>query len=574
MFKKITSNYFLDIIPKKYYSGMFLVPILVFFGTFLEILNIGLIIPLLSSLFGKNYYSENLNNLNFLTDFFAYFSDINSLLIFLLFLYFIKSIFIYFQNFFHFYLLASIRKDLTVKLLNNYLSLNYLNFKSKNSNVLLKNLTEIISQFTGTYLNALIYIIVELSLIIFVLILLILINYKVVLIILFLSSLFTVSYIIIFKNKIRSWGEFRVNAQGDIFQNMKEALTSFVEIKIYKSENLFLKKILDIYLKFRIQDTLYQSNLQLPKILFEFLAIIILIIFIKIGYGKSLNFESFFIQLSIFAFASIKILPSLSRLNSQYTNFIYSKPNLDLLKKELSFYENSKQLSSQIKYDFNQPIILKNISFKYNSEKFLNDINLSIPPNKITSIVGKSGSGKSTISKIIMGLLKPENGELTIGSSQIKFNDQNWYKNFSIVSQDLSILDKNILENITFISDINDVDMDLFNLSLKKSGLLDFVNTLEDTYFTIIGDMGSKISGGQKQRIQIARAIYNKAKILILDEATSSVDVNLESIILKEIFSLKSELTIIFITHKLENLSHSDYIYEINNGELKKIDKI
>ena len=86
--------------------------------------------------------------------------------------------------------------------------------------------------------------------------------------------------------------------------------------------------------------------------------------------------------------------------------------------------------------------------------------------------------------------------------------------------------------------------------------------------------MGSKISGGQKQRIQIARAIYNKAKILILDEATSSVDVNLESIILKEIFSLKSELTIIFITHKLENLSHSDYIYEINNGELKKIDKI
>ena len=568
MLKVFKSIIFINILPKKYNFLLFIVPIFIFIGTFLELLNIGILIPLISFIFGESNPND-FERLGFLLSFFSKFSDLNSLLLFFALIYFIKSIYIYLQNYFHYYLLASIRKDLTIDLYKNYLNLNYINFKNENSNVLLKNLTEIISQFTGTYLNALIFIIVEMSLMITILIFLILINFKVVLIISALSVFVSLAYNFLFKKRIKKWGEYRVNAQGEIFSIFKESFLNFIEIKIYNSENYFLEKIKKIYDNFKIQDTLYQTTLQIPKIIFEFLAIIFFIIFILIMKQSVINTENLFIQLGIFGFASMRILPSLSRLNSQLTNLIYAKPNLALLQKELNRKTSSKHLPKN--YDFRSDLILKDFSFSYKNENIFSKANMIIKPNSITAIFGESGSGKSTLSKIVMGMLDINEGSIFLGDQKIDYNNKYWYQNFSIVTQDNSILDKSLFENISYQSiQENENDLVLFNNVIEQSGLKKFLKDLKDSHLTIIGDMGSLISGGQKQRIQIARALYHKSKILILDEATSSIDPSTEIMILKELSKLKNDLTILLITHKKENLKFADYIYKIENKNIRK----
>lgn len=384
-----------------------------------------------------------------------------------------------------------------------------------------------------------------------------------------LSSILTLFYLAVFKNKIRNWGEYRVKAQAEIFSFIKEAFVSFIEIKLYKSEVFFLKNISKIYSKFKLQDTFYQSTLQLPKIFFEFLAIVILILFIFIGFKEQSNLETFIVQLGVFSYASIKILPALSRLNSQYSNYIYSKPNVDLLISELN--ENQVKLNTtNSNYDFSKSIELTNISYNYCGNKILENINLSIIPNKVTAITGESGSGKSTLIKIILGLLTPTSGYLINNKFDIKENDPNWFSNFSIVTQDVSILDKSLIENITYQSRIDDIDMDLYKDSVSKSGV--YKNELDPFNIKIkMGDMGARISGGQKQRIQIARALYHRSKVLILDEPTSSLDENLEKEILNQICSFKEKLTIIFITHNSNNLIFADNIFKIVNGKINKI---
>lgn len=560
---------FFKIIPDKYRLYFFIIPFLIFFGTLLEILNISILLPLLVGLLEIDSQQELSGFTKNIVSFFSFFTDINYLLICLFFLYLFKSIYLYLQNFLHYLLLAGIRKEITIVLLKKYLNLTYIQFSNKNSNILLRNLTEVISQFTGTYLNSIFYIVVEFFLIFLILCFLILINFKMVILMISASFILTLFYLLIFKNRIRNWGEYRVKAQAEIFSLIKEAFVSFIEIRLYKSEIFFLKNISKIYSKFKFQDTLYQSTLQVPKIFFEFLAIVILILFIFIGFKAQSNLETFIVQLGIFSYASMKLLPSLSRLNSQYSNYIYSKPNVDLLISEL----NEKQVmlkNTYSNYDFNKSIELNNINYSYSDNKVLDNINLSIMPNKVTAITGESGSGKSTLIKIILGFLSPSSGYLVNNNFDIKENDPNWFSNFSIVTQDVSILDKSLMENITYENRIDKIDIDLYKDCVFKSGIYKSELDLFDIKIKM-GDMGARISGGQKQRIQIARALYHKSNVLILDEPTSSLDENLEKEILNEICSFKEKLTIIFITHNSKNLIFADSIFRIVSGKISKI---
>ena len=217
----------------------------------------------------------------------------------------------------------------------------------------------------------------------------------------------------------------------------------------------------------------------------------------------------------------------------------------------------------------NGEINFENVEFKYskNENNILNSINLNIPGQKMTALVGPSGAGKSTILNLIPRFYNAQNGE-------VKIDDQSIYnstiysvrKNISLVSQDTTLFDDTIKNNIAY-ANLNASQNEIIEAA-KYSFADEFIEKLPNKYDTIIGENGVRLSGGEKQRLSIARAILKKSPIILLDEATSSLDAETEDKIQKAISFLTKGRTTIVIAHRLSTILNSDKIYVIDRGEV------
>ncbi len=211
----------------------------------------------------------------------------------------------------------------------------------------------------------------------------------------------------------------------------------------------------------------------------------------------------------------------------------------------------------------------KNINFKYNSKetRVLNSINIMIKGGKMTSIVGHSGAGKSTILNLIPRFYDSSSGDIIIdGNSIYKTKISSLRENISLVSQDTTLFDDTIKNNIAY-ANLKANDDEILQVA-KLSYADEFINQLPQKYETLIGENGVRLSGGEKQRLSIARAMLKKSKIILLDEATSSLDAETESKIQKAIGVLTKDRTTLVIAHRLSTILNSDKIYVIDSGKI------
>ena len=197
---------------------------------------------------------------------------------------------------------------------------------------------------------------------------------------------------------------------------------------------------------------------------------------------------------------------------------------------------------------------------------------MTIPAGSIVGIIGTTGSGKTTVADVILGLLETTNGQLQIDGKKIdQKNIRSWQRNIGYVPQQIYLSDKSISNNIAFGKNPNDVRQTDIEEASKIANLHDFViNDLPLKYDTIVGERGVRLSGGQRQRIGIARALYRKPELLILDEATSALDNVTEQLVMNEIFNLKKKMTVIIIAHRLSTIKKCDIIFELENGKIKR----
>ncbi len=237
---------------------------------------------------------------------------------------------------------------------------------------------------------------------------------------------------------------------------------------------------------------------------------------------------------------------------------------LSLLEQDPGKISNNKNIIILKKY-----ISLEKVDFAYfkKSKNVLKDFNLTINKGETIGIVGPSGSGKSTIANLLMGLLKPNKGSLIIDGINIHsdsiFTRQDWYKNISHVPQDIYLADASIAENIAFGIPSNKIDNLKLMRAINAASISDLVINVSSAYKTKVGERGLQLSGGQKQRIGIARALYKGGNVLVLDEATSSLDEETEEDIMETINNLSKDITVIIITHRLRNLSLCDRVIKM-----------
>ena len=217
----------------------------------------------------------------------------------------------------------------------------------------------------------------------------------------------------------------------------------------------------------------------------------------------------------------------------------------------------------------NGKVQLKDVDFQYNQNenKILKSVNLNIPGKKMTSLVGHSGAGKSTILNLIPRFYNISSGDILIDDQSIYNSTIYSLRNkISLVSQDTTLFDDTIKNNIAYAN--TEASQDEIEKAAKFSFADEFIQKLPNKYETLIGENGIRLSGGEKQRLSIARAIIKKSSIILLDEATSSLDADTESKIQQAINFLTEGKTTIVIAHRLSTILNSDKIYVIDKGEV------
>ena len=350
------------------------------------------------------------------------------------------------------------------------------------------------------------------------------------------------------------------------------------QIILDDSHSFFIQE----YDKNNIQNTLANTNSntisQIPRYLMESLILSGLVISIIFIYLSGIDFYNYLTKGGAFILGLQKLLPLFQKTFRSVFFIRQEKLSVNsvvqLLKETKKHKHNSRDKLVN-NFEIKNKIRFENISFSYKENTVLENINLVIKRGEVIGIVGKTGTGKSTFIDILLGLIKPNSGYIYIDEKKM---DPNLFRRFrlsvSSVPQDYFLLDRTIEENIVFGKSKSNIDYKLLNKVVKISMLQDLVNSLSYGLKTFVGENGIRLSGGQKQRLAIARALYKKHSLLILDEATSSVDSETEKSILDNIINDNPEITVLMIAHRLQTLKNCDYILEIKNKKLIKYQNI
>ena len=368
-------------------------------------------------------------------------------------------------------------------------------------------------------------------------------------------------------------GKDRFSTNKSIFTSISEAFSAIKEIKITGIENEYIKKFST---KSQILSKIKTSTgliVNFPRFIIEGLAFGGIILFILYLINRNNNFIDILPLITLYALAGYRLLPSIQQIYTSLTTLRLVTPALDSMYYDLIKFKKINLYENEQKINFEKDIKLENVCFNYSerSKTGLKNLNLYIPKNSITAIVGKTGCGKTTSVDIILGLLEVQQGFLKIDNHIIdKKNLKEWQNMIGYVPQNIFLADTTIASNIAFGVNLDLINQNKIEYCSKIAKLDDFVmNELPEKYQTIVGERGVRLSGGQRQRIGIARALYRNPKLLVLDEATNALDNQTEKKIIENLTSLSKNITIVMIAHRLDTIKMSDNIFLLENGELK-----
>ena len=373
------------------------------------------------------------------------------------------------------------------------------------------------------------------------------------------------------RGPLHRWGKARQHHEGLRIKHLQEGLGSIKDVKLLGRERDFLEQY-DVH---NIQSTLsgqYNQTLkQLPRLWLETLFVVCTGTLVYSLLLRDQPLESVVPTLGLFAAAAFRLLPTANRLLSAVQSIRYGLPVIHILHEELALsVPPPRRGDSGPSSVFQRQINIKDVEYRYAdaSRPALNKVTLSIAKGETVGLIGPSGSGKSTLVDVILGLLPHELGEISVDGMDIRQIMRDWQDQIGYVPQSIYLTDDTLRRNVAFGVPEDRIDDDAVRRALRAARLDDFVAAQPEGLDLVVGERGVRLSGGQRQRVGIARALYHDPAVLVLDEATSSLDTTTEREFMQAVMDMHGTKTILIVAHRLSTVEQCDRIYRFEEGRL------
>jgi len=546
------------------------------FSAFAEIISIGLVVPFLSAITNPSVIFES-DMVQPVLSFFSVESDY-SLIVFLTFAFCIAAITsaglrlatLWMQT----SLCYSIGAYLSSQIYKNSLYQSYSVHLSRNSSEFISTIVSKTSASTSYAILPSLNILSSSFVLLAIILTLVLIHPVIALTSFVLFTFLYGGVILLTRKKLDSDSEKISYEQDQVIKILQEGFGSIRDILVSNTQEVYLEAY---SLSFnRLQRA--WSNVEIikgiPRYVIEALSVIVICLLALFFYSQPNGVIGAIPILGAMALGAQKMLPILQLLYSSFSSlragFASLSDVLELLAEpsnEILIKSSNKEIS------FKNKIRIENLQFKYSPDgpMILDGIDLEIPKGSMIGIIGTTGSGKSTLIDIVMGLLQPNAGKFIVDDVIItETNKLGWQSVIAHVPQAIFLADISIAENIALGTSADEIDYDLVEDAARQAQIHKSIMSWSDGYSTIVGERGARISGGQRQRIGIARALYKKASVIILDEATSALDSETEISVMQSILSSNKDLTFLIVAHKLKTLQGCTKIIELSEGKISR----
>lgn len=545
-------------------------------GSFMELLGVSAFLPFVQIMMDQEviYTNEWLNYFYELFHFRSLEGYLAAIALLICAVYLIKNVYLTFMQNEIYRFSYHTRMNLATRLLATYMSEPYTFHLNRNIAEMQRSIQYDANQFM-LLINASLQLLAEMAVIVCLGLYLFHTSHSITVVIMTLLVICIGIFFFLSKKISRRIGKQNEMYNAKLYQWTNQSLGGIKEIKVLNREGYFVNVYKDVYKKLIKGAKDNEILAAIPKYIIETVCMVgmLLAVIIKMFWGQN-NIEVFILQLSAFAVAAFRLLPSVGKINAYINNIMYCIPSLDLVYQDLKSVEDCKLINfeekgEQRKGQLKDKIELHNVTYHYpNSDVMVvSDINLVIHRGETVALIGSSGAGKTTLADILLGLLEPVGGHILVDGMDIAEHMEEWHYMLGYIPQSIYLSDDTIRNNIAFGVSQDRIDEGAVNEALKRAQLYDFVQSLPEGIDTFVGDRGVRLSGGQRQRIGIARALYNDPDVLILDEATSALDNDTEAAVMEAIESLRGHKTLIIIAHRLTTIRNADVIYEIGNGK-------
>ena len=551
--KKISS-----LLSKREKSKIAYLTILMVIGGFLELLGVAGIFPLISAITEGRV--SDINNITMLS-------------LGLLCVYVIKNLFLMYMYSQVYKFVYDGRSKLATRLLEQYMKEDYEFHLGRNMAVIQRAVR---SDVDGFYhlVRCLLQLMSELIICVVLAALLFVSDFWMALFLVVLLGLCVSTVVVISRKKAKKLGADDMVAGSKMNQWLMQGIGGIKEIKLLSREDYFVNSFKEYSDKSSDNQRKQQVLIQLPRLLTETVSIGAVLLWLVIAAAYGMDLLSIVPTLAVFAVAAFRLLPSVGKINGLLADYNFYRPRVDFIYEDMHGVQEITECnkSDDKIISFNESIELSDVSFAYAStDKYILDkVSLSIARGESVGVVGPSGAGKTTLVDVIMGLLKISAGDIKVDGVSVFEGLSSWQRLIGYVPQNIYLSDDSIRHNIAFGIPDEEIDDDRISECIKEARLSDLISELSDGVETVIGDRGIRLSGGQRQRIAIARALYFSPEVLVLDEATSSLDNDTEAAVMEAIEALHGKVTMIVVAHRLSTIEKCDKVYRVEDGKVTR----
>ncbi len=541
--------------------------VMVIVGMFLETISLGIVVPIIGILTQDDYQQKY----PFIVDIFGNLSReelISAVMVAMVLIYVVRSLFLFWSLWIQKGFSASVSGRLSQSLFSIYLRQPYMFHLQRNSSTLMrnaKNATSVVTCGVDPFLVLLTDGLVAIAMFA----LLIAVEPVGTLAVLLVFGLSTFVFQRTTRRRIDNWGYQVDYHETKILQHLQEGFGGAKDVKVLGRENEFLSQH-EKHLGESIRiNRIYNVILTLPRSFMEIITIVGLCLLVVSMVVRGRELADIVPILGLFAAAAFRVMPSINRLLMATQTLIFNRSIIASVYKDF-LLDSPDSLSLKSETKFATQLELTDVSFKYPTaaNASLQNVSLVVKRGEAVGFVGPSGAGKSTLVDVILGLFAPTSGVVKVDGQDVQQNLRNWQNQIGYVPQAIYLTDDTLRRNVAFGLNDENIDDNLVRNAIRLAQLEEFVATLPEKLETVVGERGVRLSGGQRQRIGIARALYHNPSVLVLDEATSSLDTPTEHGVMQAVQALQGSKTVLIVAHRLSTVEYCDRLYKIENTRI------